>query len=641
MAQHPADAKTRALKQHGCLNPHAEDVTDELFVSNAFFDPCDLLQVKYEMLRRVREDGMPVSRAAATFGVSRPTWYQAQRAYDAGGLPALLPHRPGPRRAHKLTEEVLDTLRAAKAEHPALTARELVELVRERFGISVHRRSIDRALARGKNSHETLPAIARAFHRAFRLCARLRSAAPSCAQPRASTPQAWARHAGPAGRCGLAARIRRTARLAMRGAPARLAPVAPRRGAQTGDRHPARDDQRAHGQGDGMSNIHQKVTTSHLSRDAYLYVRQSTVRQVFENTESTRRQYALRERAVALGWPTERIIVIDSDLGLSGADSDREGFQHLVAEVGMGRAGIVLGLEVSRLARNSTDWHRLLEICALSETLILDEDGIYDPGDFNDRLLLGLKGTMSEAELHLRRARLRGGILNQARRGELKIPLPVGLVYDPLGRVVLDPDAQVQNSLRLLFDTFARTGSACATVKHFGEEKLDFPIRLRRGPHKGELHWQALRHSRALQVLHNPRYAGAFAFGRTRQRRRPGGGIEGKRLPREEWTALIIDAHPGYISWERFEANQRQLRDNTQSRGADRPSTAREGSALLQGLALCGVCGHRMTVRYHTRRGRQLPDYSCQSEGIETARAHCQNIPAPASTGPSASCWWS
>ena len=204
-----------------------------------------------------------------------------------------------------------------------------------------------------------------------------------------------------------------------------------------------------------MSTAHQKVTAGHLRRDAYLYVRQSTMRQVFENSESTRRQYALRERAVALGWPTEGINVIDSDLGLSGADSDREGFQRLVAEVGMGRAGIVLGLEVSRLARNSTDWHRLLEICALSETLILDEDGIYDPGDFNDRLLLGLKGTFSEAELHLLRARLRGGILNRAKRGELKMPLPLGLVYDPLDRVVLDPDAQVQHSLRLLFDTFS------------------------------------------------------------------------------------------------------------------------------------------------------------------------------------------
>ena len=189
-----------------------------------------------------------------------------------------------------------------------------------------------------------------------------------------------------------------------------------------------------------MNTAHQKVAASHLSRDAYLYVRQSTQRQVFDHGESTRRQYALRERAVALGWPSDSIVVIDSDLGLSGADADREGFQHLVAEVGMGRAGIVLGLEVSRLARNSTDWHRLLEICALSETLILDEDGVYDPVDFNDRLLLGLKGTMSEAELHMMRARLHGGTLNAARRGELKIPLPVGLIYDPLGQVVLEPD---------------------------------------------------------------------------------------------------------------------------------------------------------------------------------------------------------
>ena len=216
-----------------------------------------------------------------------------------------------------------------------------------------------------------------------------------------------------------------------------------------------------------MNPAHQKVTASHLSRDAYLYVRQSTPRQVFEHGESTRRQYALRERAVALGWPTESIVVIDSDLGLSGADADREGFQRLVAEAGMGRAGIVLGLEVSRLARNSTDWHRLLEICALSETLILDEDGVYDPGDFNDRLLLGLKGTMSEAELHMMRARMRGGALNAAKRGELRMTLPVGLVYDPLGQVVLDPDEQVRHSLHLVFDTFTRTGSACAAVRHF------------------------------------------------------------------------------------------------------------------------------------------------------------------------------
>ena len=238
---------------------------------------------------------------------------------------------------------------------------------------------------------------------------------------------------------------------------------------------------------------HQKVTASHLRRDAYLYVRQSTVRQVFENTESTRRQYGLRERAVALGWPVERVHVIDSDLGKSGASTaDREGFQKLVGEVGMGRAGIVLGLEVSRLARNSTDWHRLLEICALTDTLILDEDGIYSPAEFNDRLLLGLKGTMSDAELHVLRARLRGGILNQARRGALKTPLPVGLVYDPANNVMLDPDSQVRQSLAYLFETFDRMGSASATVRHFREQDLRFPRRPRSGPHKGELLWAPL-----------------------------------------------------------------------------------------------------------------------------------------------------
>ena len=377
-----------------------------------------------------------------------------------------------------------------------------------------------------------------------------------------------------------------------------------------------------------MNEVHRKVTADHLSRDAYLYVRQSTVRQVYENTESTRRQYALRERAVALGWPAERVVVIDTDLGQSGADRDRDGFQRLVAEVGMGRAGIVLGLEVSRLARNSTDWHRLLEISALSDTLILDEDGVYDPGDFNDRLLLGLKGTMSEAELHMLHARLRGGLLNQARRGALKVPLPVGLVYDPLERVVLDPDAQVQRSLRLLFDTFARTGSATATVRHFRESGLLFPRLLRSGARKGELHWQPLDHSRVLQVLHNPRYAGAYAFGRSRQRRLPGGGVEWRRVPIGEWTVLLRDAHPGYIAWDSFEANQRHLRDNALAHGADRRrGPPREGPALLQGLALCGVCGQGMTVRYHIRRGGQVPDYVCQRDGIQTAGAKCQSVP--------------
>jgi len=359
-------------------------------------------------------------------------------------------------------------------------------------------------------------------------------------------------------------------------------------------------------------------------------VRQSTLRQVVDHGESTRRQYALRERAVALGWPTESIVVIDSDIGLSGADRDREGFQRLVAEVGMGRAGIVLGLEVSRLARNSIEWHRLLEICALSETLILDEDGVYDPGDFNDRLLLGLKGTMSEAELHMMRIRLRGGLLAKARRGELKLKLPVGLVYDPLGQVVLDPDEQVQHSLRLVFDTFTRTGSASATVRHFNDEKLLIPYRPHGGPHKGELHWKPLKFSRLRTLLHNPRYAGVFAYGRRRCRRRPGGGHETKRLASEEWTVLLRDAHPGYITWERFEQNERQLRVNAQAHAAiERRGAPREGPALLQGLVVCGVCGRNMTVRYQTRKGQQQnPYYLCNRERVDTASAaeNCQTI---------------
>ena len=237
------------------------------------------------------------------------------------------------------------------------------------------------------------------------------------------------------------------------------------------------------------TEAHQKITASHLKRTAYLYVRQSTLRQVVEHTESTKRQYALRQRATALGWPDDRVIVIDTDLGQSGASTDREGFQKLVAEVGMGRAGMVLGLEVSRLARNSTDWHRLLEICALTETLILDEDGVYDPAHFNDRLLLGLKGTMSEAELHVMRARLRGGLLNKARRGALRCRLPVGFVYDGQEHVVMDPDIQVQESVRLLFQTFARTGAASATVQHFRRQGLLFPTRVAAGARKGELTW--------------------------------------------------------------------------------------------------------------------------------------------------------
>ena len=374
-----------------------------------------------------------------------------------------------------------------------------------------------------------------------------------------------------------------------------------------------------------------KVSAAHLARTAYLYVRQSSLRQVMHNTESTERQYALRQRAVALGWPAEQIVVIDTDQGQSGASADgREGFQRLVADVGLGKAGIVLGLEVSRLARNNADWHRLLEISALSGTLICDEDGLYDPGDFNDRLLLGLKGTMSEAELHFIRARLQGGILSKARRGELQTPLPVGLVYDGAGKVVLDPDAGVQRALAHLFQTFERTGSARAVVYAFNREGLRFPTRIRKRPHKGELAWTELSHWRVLRTLHNPRYAGAFVYGRKRTRKTSDGKIAYQLQPRDQWT-LIPDAHPGYISYERFELNERLLAANAHAHGTDRTAgPAREGTALLQGLAVCGRCGRRMTVRYHQRRDTLVPDYKCVGENIQRHGPVCLALPGAA-----------
>jgi len=376
------------------------------------------------------------------------------------------------------------------------------------------------------------------------------------------------------------------------------------------------------------AEAHQKVNAGHLKRDAYLYVRQSTLRQVLENTESTKRQYALQQRAIALGWPAERIVIIDSDLGQSGASAaDREGFQRLVADVGLGKAGIVLGLEVSRLTRNSTDWHRLLEICALTDTLLLDEEGVYDPAHFNDRLLLGLKGTMSEAELHFIKARLLGGILNKAKRGELEVPLPVGFIYNPLKHPEMDPDSQVRESIQHLFDTFQRTGSACATVKAFHKEGCLFPRRLKKGPHKGELLWVELMHSRTLQVLHNPRYAGAFVYGRTRSRKQPDGRETYSKRPEEQWI-LIPGMHAGYITWEQYQQNQRQLLQNANTFGHDRRnSPPREGPALLQGLVLCGICGSRMSVQYHSNEGEsRVPQYICQRAGIERGEPICQSV---------------
>jgi DNA invertase Pin-like site-specific DNA recombinase len=374
-------------------------------------------------------------------------------------------------------------------------------------------------------------------------------------------------------------------------------------------------------------NESMKVQPHHLERSAYLYVRQSSMRQVFENVESTKRQYALRGRAIALGWRDDQIIVIDSDQGESGSSATwREGFQRLVSDVGMGRAGIVMGLEVSRLARNNADWHRLLEICALAETLILDEDGVYEPTSFNDRLLLGLKGTMSEAELHVIKARLRGGILNKVRRGEYRCPLPTGFTYDEVGNVVLDPDAQIRGAIAHFFETFSRVGSACQTIKVFKKEGLLFPSRLR---NREETIFRPLTASTAMRTLHNPRYAGAYAYGRRHYRRT----ATGKKLVRKresgDWLACIPNAHPGYITWEQYQGNLKILESNGRGYELARASPPREGVALLQGRAVCGRCGKHFRVRYTTRRGRQEAWYVCDRAQADRGEPNCQSIAGP------------
>lgn len=293
------------------------------------------------------------------------------------------------------------------------------------------------------------------------------------------------------------------------------------------------------------SNASGKVTAEHLRRGAFLYIRQSSLKQVVNNTESTTRQYALRGRAIALGWKEQQITVIDTDQGRSGASAaGRDGFARLTPEVSLEHAGIVLGLEVSRLARNNTDWHRLLEICALTGTLILDEDGLYDPRSFNDRLVLGMKGTMSEAELHLLGARLRGGQLSKARRGELKQGLPIGYVYNNLDEVVTDPDRQIAGAVARVFAVFEQTGSARAVVGAFARDNLPFPALIRKGARKGEIVWERLSHARVLGMLHNPCYAGAFCYGRRRVIHKPDGKSGIQMLPRDQWDTLITDHHP-------------------------------------------------------------------------------------------------
>jgi len=337
-----------------------------------------------------------------------------------------------------------------------------------------------------------------------------------------------------------------------------------------------------------------KVTRRHLERHAVVYIRQSTLRQVQQNTESTQRQYALREQAAALGWHADQIRILDEDLGKSGASAEkREGFRQLVAAVAVGEVGMVLGLEVSRLARNNADWHRLLELASPPRTLILDETGIYDPHELNDRILLGLKGQFSEIELFSLVARLHGGIRNKARRGELKTRLPVGLIYRQDGSVALDPDRAVVEAVRCVFDTFQRLESATATWRGLAEEGVLLPGEARQGPQRGQRLWLAPSLSRVLSYLNNPRYAGTYAWGR-----RDSASTElSATTPSlaDRWQVLLPDSHPGYIDWERFVANQAILQRNCRH-FRDRLPAPRQGCALLQSRALCGRCGGRMQV---------------------------------------------
>jgi len=361
-----------------------------------------------------------------------------------------------------------------------------------------------------------------------------------------------------------------------------------------------------------------KITEQNRQKPAYVYVRQSTLSQVRHHQESTQRQYALRNRAQELGWPEEAIRMLDRDLGRSGAQmSGREDFKILVADVSMGQVGAVFALEASRLARSNLDWHRLLELCALTHTLVVDEDGVYDPGDFNDGLLLGLKGTMAQAELHFLRARLQGGKLNKARRGELHFPLPVGFCYDEQGRIVPDPNEEVRGAVALVFELFRQTGSAFGVCQSFVRQKLRFPKRAYGGAWNGQIIWGHLTHSRVVGILKNPSYAGVYVFGRYQYQKEIDAAGEVctkiRQVAMPDWRVRLQSHHEGYITWDEFMQNQQQLAKNRTNGAATVLSgAAREGLALLQGLLLCGVCGHKLTVRY-TGNGGVYPMYVCNA----------------------------
>ena len=362
--------------------------------------------------------------------------------------------------------------------------------------------------------------------------------------------------------------------------------------------------------------MNSKITEQHQNKPAYVYVRQSTMAQVRHHQESTERQYALRQKAMELGWSEAAIRTLDRDLGLSGAQmTGREDFKTLVSEISLGQVGAVFALEVSRLARSDLDWHRLLQLCALTQTLVIDEDGCYDPSDFNDGLLLGLKGTMAQAELHFLRARLLGGKLNKARKGELRFPLPVGYCYDEQAGIIPDPDEEVRGAVELVFRLFRETGSAYTVVQRFFENGLRFPKRAYGGAWDGQLLWGRLSHGRVLSILKNPCYAGMYVFGRYQYRQQiTAAGEVRKRMQavaRREWRVSIKEHHEGYIRWEEYEKNAERLEKNrTNGEETVLGGPAREGLALLQGMLLCGSCGRSLTVRYLGNDGI-YPTYLC------------------------------
>jgi DNA invertase Pin-like site-specific DNA recombinase len=376
-----------------------------------------------------------------------------------------------------------------------------------------------------------------------------------------------------------------------------------------------------------------KVQPWHRDRLAAVYVRQSTAAQVQDHAESTRLQYGLAERAVTLGWAPSRVLVIDEDLGHSASGADaRPGFTRLVAEVGLDHVGIVLGIEMSRLARSGREWHQLLELCALSGALLGDLDGVYDPAEHNDRLLLGLKGTISEAELHLIKQRMWSGRIAKARRGELAVPLPAGLVRRPSGEVVLDPDEQVRSVVGLVFDLFERLGTVGAVLGFLADNRIQLGVRLREGPGRGELAWRRPSRAGVTNVLRNPAYAGIYAYGRSTldpRRRQPGRPCTGRvRQPREQWAVFLPGVLPAYISIEQYERNMQRLeanRSRAQSLGA-----VRDGPALLAGLVTCGRCGNKMTVRYQRGPGGTLhPVYVCSRDKADYAAGQCQQLAGP------------